>query len=120
NVVKMEKKGGVFHVPVKINGAEMVFILDTGAGIVSISATEALFLYKQGTLTDEDFLGKVNFIDATGNISEGTVINLKTVTIGDRTLTNIPASVVHNLHAPLLLGQSVLEEFGKIQIDNVK
>lgn len=119
-VVKMEKKNGVNEVPVEINGSKMFFIFDTGAGMVSISGTEALFLYKQGTLTEEDILGTTNFIDANGDISEGTVINLKTVKIGNRTLQNIKASVVHNMQAPLLLGQTVLENFGKISIDNNK
>lgn len=119
-VIKMEKKDGVYQIPIEINGVKMYFIFDTGAGMVSISATEADFLYKQGTLADEDILGTANFIDANGNISEGTVINLKTVKVGNRMLTNIKASVVHNMKAPLLLGQSVLEEFGKISIDNKK
>lgn len=95
----------------------MYFIFDTGAGIVSISETEAFFLYKQGTLTKEDILGSGDFVDANGNISEGTIINLKTVEIGNQTLYNVKASVVHNLSAPLLLGQSVLERFGKVSID---
>lgn len=115
--IKMEKKNGVYEVPIEINDVKMYFIFDTGAGIVSISETEAIFLFKQGSLTEDDILGSSSFIDATGNISEGTIINLKTVKIGNRTLNNIQASVVHNLEAPLLLGQSVLEEFGKISID---
>jgi aspartyl protease family protein len=118
NIIKMEKINGVYHVPVEVNGVRMSFIFDTGAGMVSISETEAVFLYKQGTLGKDDIIGTANFVDANGDISEGTVINLKTVTIGNKTLKNIKASVVHNLNAPLLLGQTVLEEFGKISIDN--
>ncbi len=91
-IVKMIKKDGVYQVPIEVNSVKMYFIFDTGAGIVSISETEASFLYKQGSLTDEDILGKANFIDANGYISEGTIINLKTVKVGDRTLTNIQAS----------------------------
>ena len=34
-----------------------------------------------------------------------------------KTLENIKASIVHNMEAPLLLGQTVLEGFGKISID---
>jgi aspartyl protease family protein len=119
-VVKMEKKQGVYQVPVEVNGVKMYFIFDTGAGMVSISATEAGFLYKQGSLTDEDFKGSANFIDANGNVSEGTIINLKTIKVGNRTLRNVQASVVHNTRAPLLLGQSVFEQFGVISIDNDK
>ena len=59
-------------------------------------------------------------MDANGNVSVGTVINLKNVNFGDFTLNNIRASVVQNQKAPLLLGQSVLGRLGKIEIDNSK
>lgn len=118
--VKMKKFHGVNQIPVEVNGVKMHFIFDTGANIISISETEALFLYKQGSLSKEDVLGTANFSDANGDISEGTIINLRTVKIGSRTLTNVQASVVHNSIAPLLFGQSALEQFGKISIDNVK
>lgn len=116
-VVKMQKNNSVYEIPTEINGIPMHFIFDTGAGLISISTTEANFLYKQGTLTDGDVVGSANFIDANGDISEGTIITLKTVKIGDKTLRNVEASVVHNLSAPLLMGQSALEKFGKISID---
>jgi aspartyl protease family protein len=95
----------------------MYFIFDTGAGMISISSVEATFLYKQGRLKDEDFVGKADFLDANGNISEDAIIVLKEVTIGNRTIRNIQASVVGNAKAPLLFGQSALEKFGKISID---
>lgn len=117
-IVKMEKQNGVYQIPAIVNGIKMFFIFDTGASTISISETEAFFLYKQGKLSANDIKGKVNFTDANGDISEGTIIILRTVQIGERTLTNIEASVVHNLNAPLLFGQSALEKFGKISIDN--
>lgn len=119
-VIKMEKKDGVYQVPIWVNDVKMHFIFDTGAGMVSISETEVNFLYKEGTLTKEDVIGSANFVDANGDVSEGTIINLKSLKIGNRTLHNVRASVVHNLNAPLLLGQTVLEQFGKISIDNKK
>jgi aspartyl protease family protein len=115
--VKMEKRNGVYQIPVTINGTEMYFIFDTGAGMISISSVEATFLYKQGRLKDEDFVGKADFLDANGNISEDAIIILKEVTLGNRTIRNIQASVVGNAKAPLLFGQSALEKFGKISID---
>jgi aspartyl protease family protein len=119
-IVKMYKKNGVYEIPIKINGIDMEFIFDTGAGLISISSTEAAFLYKQGKISEDDFLGTSNFIDANGDISEGVVINLKTVQIGTRTLYNVEASVVSNMSAPLLLGQSAMERFGKVSIDYKK
>lgn len=119
-VLKMEKSNGVYLIPIEVNGVRMSFIFDTGAGLISISATEAAFLYKQGKLKDEDFIGKANFVDANGDISEGTIIILRTIKIGDRVIPDIQASVVHNMVAPLLLGQSALEKFGKVSIDYSK
>ena len=78
------------------------------------------FLYKQGKLSNEDILGTANFSDANGDISEGTIIILSTVKIGDKILSDVQASVVHNLNAPLLLGQTALEKFGKVSIDYYK
>ena len=118
--VKYTIKNGVMEVPVSINKNPMSFIFDTGAGLISISNVEATYLYKQGSLSDEDILGKAQFTDANGNINEGTIINLKEVNIGDRTIYNIKASVVNNLAAPLLFGQSAMQKFGKISIDYKK
>lgn len=117
NVVKMDKSGGVYQIPSIINGSSMKFIFDTGASDITISLTEALFLLKQGTLSEEDILGSQHYRIADGSISEGTVINLKTVEIGNRTLTDVKATVIHNMEAPLLLGQSALAQFGKVTID---
>jgi len=47
------------------------------------------------------------------------VINLPEVKVGDVVLKNIEASVSHSQQAPLLLGQSVLERFGTVTIDNI-
>lgn len=118
--IKMNKVNGVYEIPAEINGIPMNFIFDTGASVISISATEATFLYKQGKLSNFDILENSHMIDATGTLSSGTIINLKSVKLGNRILTNVEASVVHNLEAPLLMGQSALEQFGKILIDYQK
>ena len=120
SIVKMKETNGVYEVPVEINGAKMFFIFDTGASDITISLTEARFLYKQGTLTDSDFLELQQYQIADGSIAVGTKLNLKTVKIGNRILTNVEASVVHNEEAPLLFGQSALAQFGKISIDYQK
>ena len=119
-VVKMDKVNGVYHIPIYINGLKMSFIFDTGAYAVSISEKKASILYQKGLLLDKDIKGTIKFSDATGKISEGTSINLRKVVIGNRVLNNIEAQIVHNLNAPLLFGQSALEKFGEISINNKK
>ena len=116
-IIQMIKRGGVYEVPIEINGRSMNFIFDTGASDITISNVEAMFLYKQGQLTEEDIVGTQEYMIADGTISEGTIINLRKVKIGNKELLNVKASIVHNSQAPLLLGQSALSRFGKVSID---
>lgn len=110
--------GGCASVKCTINELPLNFIFDTGASIVSISQLEANFMLKNGYLNREDFVGTGRFIDANGDISEGSIVNLRNVDFGGMHLDNVRASVVRNQKAPLLLGQSVLGRLGKIEIDN--
>ena len=118
--IPFTKEGGVCKVKCTINGLPLHFIFDTGATDVSISSVEATFMAKNDFLSSSDIIGKQNYQTADGNITEGTVINLKDVKLGSLHLNNIKASVVRNQAAPLLLGQSVLSKLGKIEIDNTK
>lgn len=118
NVLYMEQENGVKYVWIEVNDIKLRFIFDTGASNICISSSEASVLYRQGTLSEDDFIGVENFQDATGRISEGVKVNLKTVKVGNNILENIEATVIDNENAPLLLGQSVLERFGSIEIDN--
>lgn len=117
DVVTMRKENGVYYVPCKINGTEMEFIFDTGASDITMSLTEAMFLYKQGKLKKEDIIGKQQYQIADGSIHEGMIVNLRKVEIGNWELNNVQASIVDNMEAPLLLGQSALATFGKVSID---
>ena len=118
--IPFTKEGGVCKVKCAINGLPLHFIFDTGATDVSISSVEATFMAKNDFLSSSDIIGKQNYQTADGNITEGTVINLKDVKLGSLHLNNIKASVVRNQAAPLLLGQSVLSKLGKIEMDNTK
>ena len=119
NELKMELQNGVRYVWIEIIGIRLRFIFDTGASSICISPAEATVLYRQGTLRIEDILNTEYFQDATGKISEGTKVNLREVKIGNIILEDVEALVIDNENAPLLLGQTVFERFGKIEIDNV-
>lgn len=110
--------GGTYEVACQINGVPMKLIFDTGAASVTISLSEAMFMLKNGYLTDADIKGKVYHSVASGEVVEGTRILLKEIRIGEAVLRDVEASVVHNQEAPLLLGQTVLERFGTVTIDN--
>ena len=119
SVVQMRKlRSGVYEIPCTINGLQLKFIFDTGASDVSISSVEAAFMLKNGYLKDKDIVGKAYYSTATGEIHEGTKVILREIKIGDAILRDVEASVTHSQQAPLLLGQSVMERFGVIAIDN--
>jgi predicted aspartyl protease len=77
-------------------------------------------MMKNDYLSGTDVIGSQHYIDANGDVSVGTVINLKKVNFGGLELNNVRASVVRNQKAPLLLGQSVLGRLGRIEVDNAK
>lgn len=115
--VQMQKESGVYMVPITVNGIDLKFIFDTGASSICISSAEAVVMVRQGKITEDDILGEAQFQDATGGISVGTVIKLRTVEIGGIVLHDVEATVVDNIQAPLLLGQTALSKFGKVTID---
>lgn len=118
--IQMKKMySGIYEIPCTINELPLKFIFDTGASSVTISSVEANFMLKNGYLQEADIKGKEYYSVATGEIHEGTTIRLQKIKIGDAVLRNVDASVVHNQQAPLLLGQSVLERFGTVTIDNI-
>lgn len=110
-------ENGMCKVVGEVNGLPLSFVFDTGASDVSISTVEATFMKKNGYLEDRDFGGSVNFTTATGEVSEGTIINIRQIKVGQLVLNNVRASVVKTQNAPLLLGQSVLSRYSKVEID---
>ena len=118
--IPFTKANGVTKVDCTINQLPLNFIFDTGASDVTISQVEANFMYKNGYLDARDIVGKKAYQVATGAIAVGTTIILKEIEFGGLILRDVRASVVETQNAPLLLGQTVLQRLGKIEIDNAQ
>lgn len=119
-VIEMEERNGVYYVPCKINNIPMKFIFDTGASNVSISMTEAMFLLKQGALKEDDLKESVKYKIANGDVQEGTKIIIREINIDGIILKDVEAGIVHQLNAPLLLGQSAISKLGRIELNRNK
>jgi len=117
SIVKMQKFGGIYKIPAQIDGIDVDFIFDTGASSICISDDEANTLKTLGKLTSEDILGDTQGLIANGTLAKGTVIVLKVVRVGNKILYNVPATIVHGINAPLLMGETVLSKFGRVTID---
>lgn len=72
--IPFTKENGICNVKCKINDLPLYFVFDTGASTVSLSMVEATFMMKNGYLNKKDVIGSQYFMDANGNINEGTVI----------------------------------------------
>ena len=114
--IKMTPNGGVYTIPCVVNGLKMNFIFDTGASNVCLSLTEALFLYKNGYLTDSDIIGKTQSQIADGSIVENTEVILHSIDVGGVLITDVKALVSTKLDAPLLLGQSAIKKLGSFEV----
>ena len=117
-IVMKHLSDGHYELPCSINGLTLNFVFDTGADNVCISSLEANFMLKNNYLSYSDIMRKTRYMTADGSIGEGTVVRLRNVEVGGVILKNIEATVMKDQSAPLLLGQTVLEHFGTITIDN--
>ena len=112
--------GGTYNLTCEVNDLAMSFTLDTGCSDVSLSSVESEFMLKNGYLSEKDLKGKSYYTNATGERHESQVVILREIRLGDFVLKNVKASIVPNQKAPLLLGQNVLNRFGKMEIDNTR
>ncbi len=120
SIIEMQNINGIFHIPCKVNNVPMMFVFDTGASNVSISLTEAKFLIKQGLITERDFIATNTYRIANGDLIEGTEILLRKIEIGEATLQDVKATIVHEQNAPLLLGQSAISKLGTYTVADNK
>jgi clan AA aspartic protease (TIGR02281 family) len=109
--------GGVYSVPVQVNGALTVdFVLDTGASVVMIPADVALALKRTGTLEPSHERGVTEYELADGSTVTHRRVVLRTLTIGSRTLRNVEG-VIGSVRSTLLLGQTALRQLEPWRLD---
>jgi len=118
--VPLRSNGGVYQVPVNINGVEeLSFILDSGASDVSLTRSVAHKLIAAGALKESDYKGKRRYSMANGTTQEGVIAVLREVRIGTHTIRNVEAVVFFDVSdSPSLLGQSFLRRLKEWSINS--
>ena len=111
---------GVYKVPCEVNGFKVKMVFDTGAAAVSISENLAEMMLENGYLSTNDFGAKAKAITADGRIVDNTMVNLRSVIIGDIKLTDVTAVVIGGQRVPLLFGQSAIQKLGEVSIKGDK
>ena len=116
--IPLEKHGGVYSVPVRINGAiTLPFILDSGAAEVVIPVDVFRTLVRAGTFRDSDFLPGKTFTMADGSKIKGARFIIRELELDGIKVLDVPASVVPTA-GDLLLGQSLLQKLESWTLDN--
>lgn len=109
--IPLHQEGGVWMTAVVVNGAEAEeFVVDTGAGIMSIPAPLAEKLKLIPTSTSPTIQLSV----ADGRTIEAKLVYAKSVRVGQFTVENVECAVLPesaSTGAPPLLGQSFLGKF---------
>ena len=108
---------GIMVVTCHVNGIPTNIYFDSGASDVQLSKREWEKMVLSGTVTGDDVIGSVRTINADGSVNNNTAVSLKSLMIGDIRLTDVRANVSESPHSMLLLGQSVLSRFEKVEID---
>lgn len=116
--VELTKKGGVYLIPAEINEVlKIKFIIDSGAADVSISPDVFFTLVKTDTIYERDWLPGQKYQLADGSVAESNRFLIRTLQIGNRVLKNVTCSISNSIEAPMLLGQSALEQLGNFTFD---
>lgn len=115
-----QEADGIISVRGEINGLPLKLVFDTGASDITISSVEAAFMLKNGYLEERDLGGVRNYKTASGDLVEGTIVNLREVKLGTLTFRDLRAAIIRNQDAPLLLGQSILGRLVTYQINREK
>lgn len=116
-VIQMERDGGIYKIPCKVNGAKMKMVFDTGASHVSLSESMAEYLLENDYLKREDFKGIGTSLIADGSKVKRQDLIIRDIEIDGLHLRNVEASVIEGQNAPLLLGQSAIQQLGSVTID---
>jgi clan AA aspartic protease (TIGR02281 family) len=116
--VPMKKDGGVYVVPVLVNGiATFECIVDSGASDVNIPDSIFRKLQRAGTVTQADYIGTQEYTLADGSSQQGRTYRIRSLKVGNIVVHNVVASVGGD-ESSGLLGQSFLERFRAWSLNN--
>jgi clan AA aspartic protease (TIGR02281 family) len=116
--IELVREHGVFMVPVRINDAVTIpFILDSGAGDVSVPEDVFKTLLRTRTVTESDSREPGVYVTADGSEHMRRRFILHEVRVGDHVVKDVMASVAPDKADPLL-GQSFLGTLPRWAIDN--
>jgi peptidoglycan-associated lipoprotein len=112
---------GEIQVPCILNGYNLIFTIDDyERNALRISLEQALKLLTDGAINRNDFEGEAERVLGAGTIADRAVFNIRELRIGDKTVNNLKATVIHRQTNPFYIGENVLRNFGEFTINEEK
>jgi aspartyl protease family protein len=111
-VVLQRQADGHFYADADVDGAQLRFLVDTGASGIALTAADAEAM---GINWDEQGLQKVGR-GVSGDVF-GKPVLIKSISVGHFVAHNVPAAVIPEGLDVSLLGQSFLSTVGKLNIE---
>lgn len=111
---------GVHQLDARVNSAvDVQFLLDSGASDVTLPEDVVKELLSRGALSRSDYLGEREYTLANGDVVTAERFTLRSISIGDLTVSNVIGST-SPAGSPALLGQSFLRKFTSWNVDNTR
>ncbi len=118
NTVALESgKGNSLLIPSIVNGYNVKVMYDKNDRGLIFSLAEAQRLLQTGAIAKSDFIGDANVVLAEGSIADKAVFKIKEMRIGQRTATNVEATVSHKITEGVIMGESTISMFGRFKLD---
>ena len=111
NSVRLERQDdGHFYAKAQVNGANVNFMVDTGASGIALSTSDARRAGLQFSKSEFEVVGR----GASGPV-EGKYVTLDRVRLGNKSVEDTEAVILDGGDQSLL-GQSFLQQFGSVEI----
>ncbi len=105
-------------ISISIEGVSEDFIFDTGASGIVLNQSLFYSLWNSGKINQSSIKGKTKVGIADGSQVDALILEIKNLRIGNFYQPLAEAIFIDNPNAPALIGQSFLNHFGTITIDN--
>lgn len=117
STIRFTMEGNQYRIKCKINGYSTHSILKENSDEITLSQQEASLMMNNGCLKEVDIEGDNHYVDANGNIKDGTIFKLRELRISDICIRFGKAKVISSQSESMILGQGVLNKLGKLEFD---
>ncbi len=115
----VKNEDGLLLIPCKANGLQACFIFSEEESENLVSQKQAMYMFRNEFFRKTDIIGVPRY-DSTDeeSLAEGVVLTLKDFQFAGLKIANIKCTIVKDMDAPFLIGNSTIATLGESKFDN--